>query len=169
MGQSSPSDRVILANTRELAEFANKALGRAIVPIIEIKGVAQVSFDSRPGAVALDYLRILRSLEVELRARHVDMNQVVVWLRLPVLQGRVLDAKTAKAWARTITEQIQEYRLKLNRYSFIAEVALSDFKQLRADGVDLICCGQTGLSALTQIPMTADRFKIRFSQLLAEI
>ena len=169
MGQSSPSDRVILANTRELAEFANKALGRAIVPIIEIKGVAQVSFDSRPGAVALDYLRILRSLEVELRARHVDMNQVVVWLRLPILPGRVLDAKLAKSWTQTITEQIQEYRLKLNRYSFIAEVALSDFKQLRADGVDLICCGQTGLSALTQIPMTADRFKIRFSQLLAEI
>lgn len=168
-GQSTPTDRIILTNVRELAEFAAKTLTRAIVPIIEIKGSAQVNFDGRPGAVALEYLRILRGLEVELRARHVDLNQVVVWMQLPVLQGKMLDAQQAKLWIQMITEQIKEYNLKLNRYSFVAAVPLSDFKQLKAAGANVVCCAHTNLAALTQIPMTADRFRIRFSQFLAEV
>lgn len=169
MGQSTPSDRIILANARELADFATKTLSRAIVPIIEIKGIAQVNFDSRPGAVALEYLRILRSLEVELRARQVDLNQIVIWLKLPSLQGRTADIQLAKTWIDTIKSQVEKYRLRLNRLSFVIEAPLADFKHFKANGVDLICCGRTNLAALTQIPMTADRFRIRFSQFLAEV
>ncbi len=166
-GRVLPSDRIILANARQLADFAGRCLSRGIVPIVEIAGVAQANFDWRPGAVALEYLRILRSLEVELRARQLEPGQVLIWLRLPSRQDRMLGQATAKTWINTILSQLQEYRLSV-KVSFLAELDLVDFKAMYWQGVDLICDSQHNISDLLRVPRSDEDLRIKFSQFLAE-
>lgn len=166
--QSLPSDRLILANCRELAELASRALSRGIVPVLEIRAQAQINFDPRPGAVALDYLRILRSLEVELRARRVNPSQVIVWLKLPTIQGQSPDANHLKAWSEAITQQIKHYRLGFGPVQFKIDTDWQNYLALRRIGADVILDG-FNYRFLTDMTMTNQQLRIKFSQLLAEI
>lgn len=166
--QSLPSDRLILANCRELAELASRALTRGIVPVLEIRAQAQINFDSRPGAVVLDYLRILRSLEVELRARRVISSQVIVWLKLPTIQGQSPDANHLKAWSEAITQQIKHYRLGFGPVQFKIDTDWQNYLALRRTGADVVLDG-FNYRFLTDMTMTDQQLRIKFSQLLAEI
>ena len=166
--QSLPSDRLILANCRELAELASRALTRGIVPVLEIRAQAQINFDSRPGAVALDYLRILRSLEVELRARRVNPSQAIVWLKLPTIQGQSPDANHLKAWSEAITQQIKHYRLGFGPVQFKIDTDWQNYLALRRTGADVVLDG-FNYRFLTDMTMTDQQLRIKFSQLLAEI
>ena len=166
--QSLPSDRLILANCRELAELASRALSRGIVPVLEIRAQAQINFDSRPGAVALDYLRILRSLEVELRARRVNPSQAIVWLKLPTIQGQSPDANHLKAWSEAITQQIKHYRLGFGPVQFKIDTDWQNYLALRRIGIDMVLDG-FNYRFLTDMTMTDQQLRIKFSQLLADI
>lgn len=166
--QSLPSDRLILANCRELAELASRALTRGIVPVLEIRAQAQINFDSRPGAVALDYLRILRSLEVELRARRVNPAQTIIWLKLPTIQGQPPDANHLKAWSEAITQQIKHYRLGFGPVQFKIDTDWQNYLALRRTGADVVLDG-FNYRFLTDMTMTDQQLRIKFSQLLAEI
>ena len=166
--QSLPSDRLILANCRELAELASRALSRGMVPVLEIRAQAQINFDPRPGAVALDYLRILRSLEVELRARRVNPAQTIIWLKLPTIQGQSPDANHLKAWSETITQQIKHYRLGFGPVQFKIDANWQNYLALRRTGTDVVLDG-FNYRFLTDMTMTDQQLRIKFSQLLAEI
>lgn len=165
--RSLPSDRIILANGRELAELASRALSRGMIPVLEIRAVAQANFDARPGSVALDYLRILRSLEVELRARQVNPDQVLIWLRLPTGQGQKNDLSQIKAWTEAILQQIRQYRLGFTMVGFVADVDWFEYKALRASQLDMILTG-VSYQFLAGVAMIDSQLRVKFSQMLAE-
>lgn len=168
LGYSMPSNQVIVANTRQLAAIAQKTLSRALIPVIVIKTQAMANFDSRPGAVAAEFLRILQSLQCELQAHHITFDQVAISLQLPNLPGRVLDSALVKSWIHTIDNQLEQRNLRPPHVSFVADLALEALAQIASSEYRLICTNDN-LSSLTEVPLTNELLRIRFSQFLVAI
>lgn len=165
VGQTMPSERIILANVRQLAEFAKRCLSRAMVPIVEIELCAQSSFDDRPGSVALELVRILRCLKTELRMRKVQSGQLLIQVKLPEPLGCQLNLATFLQWTTAIEQQINKRQIGFDHLKFAVNLPTRQFNQWRRQGVDLMCC-EANLKELLNRPLTDQALRIAFSQFL---
>ena len=167
-GQDTPSDRAILANVRHLAIFAKHCVARGIMPVIELRVTLLVSFDGRSGAIALEFMRLLRSLETELKNYKNDPRAVMIWLNLPTQQGKMAAVGVLHNWSQAILSQAVKRHLQTNNLNFTTDLALDDFCDFHQRYFPIVCRA-ANLAQLNEVPLTPEQLRIRFSQFLVDL
>lgn len=168
LGQSTPTASAIATNVNVMVEFIRSCLDQAIVPVLEIKTVAQSTFDNRPGSVAVDLLRIMTQLWEQININRIDPRQVVVRVSLPQPWRQLATLEMVESWIKTTQQRLKQNYINFDNLSFGAELSLEDMVTLQAKSLDLYC-GQTNFKPLVEVPMSEDVFRIKLSQFLVEL